>query len=187
MAKIYTRTGDSGETSLFGGERVRKDELRVEAAGTIDELNAALGVARAELTRTEPMLLDYDKFLEEVQHELFNLGAELATMPPAHHTVDRIEDDDIVRIEESIDVWSAGLEPLREFILPGGFPAAAELHMARCICRRAERLVVRLAAVEPIRREVIGYLNRLSDALFVLARAVNCSANVPDLPWRRTD
>ena len=185
MSKIYTRTGDDGDTSLFGGGRVRKDDVRVEAFGTIDELSAALGVARGWLTMVDSTSADLDKFIESVQHQLFNLGAELATTGERGGGTELIGDADVARLEQAMDGWEAGLEPLREFILPGGTRAAAELHFARCVCRRAERLIVRLSADEPIRGEVLRYVNRLSDTLFVLARHVNRLAGVPDVTWRK--
>jgi len=183
MAKIYTRTGDEGETSLFGGGRVQKDHLRMDAVGTVDELNAALGVALAELTRPSNTRTTAEAVVIAMQHQLFKLGAELATPEPALHGTNLIQESDVVDLEAAIDRWEADLEPLQQFILPGGSPAAAHLHLARGICRRAERLVVRLAASEPIRGEVIRYLNRLSDALFVLARWVNRAMGVADVAW----
>jgi cob(I)alamin adenosyltransferase len=185
MSKIYTRTGDDGDTSLFGGGRVRKDHVRVAAYGTIDELSAVLGVARASLALVDPTPPDLEEFVATLQHQLLNLGAELATVEPQRQGTSLICDADVSRLEQSMDRWAAGLEPLREFILPGGTPAAAQLHVARCVCRRAERLVVSLAAEEPIRGEVLRYVNRLSDTLFVLARHVNHLAGVPDVTWRQ--
>jgi len=186
MAKIYTRTGDDGETGLFGGTRVRKDDPRVEAYGTVDELNAALGVVRAEWAQTPSSPRAIDEFLARVQHELFSIGAELATPQADQHGTDLVQDADVAQLEAVIDGWEAELRPLREFILPGGTPVAAQLHLARCVCRRAERLIVRLAAEQPLRGEVVRYVNRLSDALFVLARTVNRLSGVPDVAWRRT-
>jgi cob(I)alamin adenosyltransferase len=185
MSKIYTRTGDDGETSLFGGGRVRKDHVRVAAYGTIDELGAVLGVARGLLALVDPTPVEVDEFVVMLQHQLFNLGAELATPQPDKHGTNRIDDADVARLEQAMDRWQAELEPLREFILPGGCPAAAQLHLARCVCRRAERLMVSLAADEPLRGEVLRYVNRLSDTLFVLARHVNRLAGVPDITWRQ--
>jgi len=187
MSRIYTRTGDSGETGLFGGGRVRKDSPRVEAYGTVDELNAVLGVARQSLA-SESMWAEIDQFVVRVQHQLFNLGAELATPQPAAHGTNLVADAEIAWLEQAIDNWEKQLAPLRTFILPGGSLAAAHLHWARTVCRRAERLVVQLAdgelaAGESIRGEVIRYLNRLSDALFVAARAANATAGVADVNW----
>jgi cob(I)alamin adenosyltransferase len=187
MPKIYTRTGDEGETGLFADGRIRKDDPRLDAIGTIDELNAALGLVRVELGRIEPPPIDLDEFAERTQHQLFNLGAELAMPQPTEHSTNLIQDADISRLEQAIDRWEARLEPLREFILPGGCPAAAQLHLARCICRRAERLLVGVAAGETtVRREVLQYINRLSDALFVAARFANHSFGTPDVKWRPT-
>jgi cob(I)alamin adenosyltransferase len=188
MAKIYTRTGDGGETALFAGGRIRKDDPRLAAIGTIDELNAQLGVARAELNRAESVATDLDQFCERVQHQLFNLGAELAMPRPGLSAPGAVRESDVARLEEVIDRWEQGLEPLREFILPGGSPAAAQLHLARCVCRRAERLLVGLAQGEaPVRAELLRYLNRMSDALFVAARAANRSTGMPDVKWRPGD
>jgi cob(I)alamin adenosyltransferase len=189
MSRIYTRTGDSGETGLFGGGRVRKNDLRVEAYGTIDELNAVLGVIRATVA-SAPKLVEFDRFLVRVQHQLFNLGAELATPRPTEQGTNLVTDADVSWLESSIDGWEEHLAPLRTFILPGGSTAAAHLHWARTVCRRAERLVVQLAdgelaACEPIRGEVIRYVNRLSDALFVAARATNKFLGVSDVPWQQ--
>lgn len=183
MSRIYTRTGDSGETGLFGGGRVRKDDLRVAAYGTVDELNAVLGVTRCALVVAESRLTEIDDFMVRVQHQLFNLGAELATPQPAVHGTNLVGDADVAWLEQAIDGWEQSLAPLRTFILPGGSPAAAYLHWARTVCRRAERLVVELAAQETIRGEVIRYVNRLSDALFVAARAANQLVDVADVAW----
>lgn len=184
MSRIYTRTGDSGETGLFGGGRVSKDSLRVAAYGTIDELNAVLGVARESLG-TDKSLGEIDAFVVRVQHQLFNLGAELATPAPAEHGTNLLSDDDVSWLERSIDAWESALAPLKTFILPGGSPAAARLHWARTVCRRAERLVVELAASETLRGEVIRYVNRLSDALFVAARRANQVVGIADVPWQQ--
>jgi cob(I)alamin adenosyltransferase len=184
MSRIYTRTGDSGDTGLFGGSRVRKHDLRVAAYGTVDELNAVLGVARESLA-ADRRLLGLDTFAVRVQHQLFNLGAELATPEPAAHGTHRVSDADVAWLEKSIDGWEQDLPPLKTFILPGGSAAAARLHWARTVCRRAERLVVELATKETIRGEVLRYVNRLSDALFVAARAANQISEVPDVPWQQ--
>ena len=187
MTKIYTRTGDAGETMLLGGRRVQKDDIRVEAFGTIDELNAVLGIARAELARNAQEFLHVDKLLGEIQHRLFDLGAELATPPPGQSSARVVSDAEVATLEAAIDRHESSLEPLRAFILPGGTPAAAQLHLARCVCRRAERRLVHLAGREPVRGEVIRYLNRLSDLLFVLARSVNRTAGEPDIMWQQKD
>ena len=179
VMKLYTRTGDSGETDLYGGERVRKDELRVVAYGGVDEANAALGVA-ATLGET--------KRLQQLQAELFVLGGDLATpLTLGESRVPRMTADNTARLEREIDVLEATLEPLRNFILPGGTPLAAALHLARTVVRRAERGVVTLIDTEPEQTnpETLRYLNRLSDLLFALARSANQSAGQPDIPWKR--
>ena len=184
--KIYTKTGDQGETGLFGGPRVSKDDLRIEAYGTVDELNAALGVARAA---GQPPAID--SIVERLQHELFAVGAELATPDASARGLRLIGGVQIEALERDIDAHEATLPPLRQFILPAGSPAAAALHYARTVCRRAERRVVTLTRApvvppaEPIGEEVVSYLNRVGDLLFVLARAANQTAGVADSPWRR--
>jgi cob(I)alamin adenosyltransferase len=178
--KIYTRTGDEGDTGLFGGPRVRKDAPRIEAYGTVDELNAALGLARAANQPPE-----VDTVLLRVQHELFVLGAELACPQPTAAAVPRVDAAQVAALEAEIDRFEAGLPPLKQFILPAGASTAAHLHLARTICRRAERRVVALAAIEPLSPVLVQYLNRLSDLLFVLARAANHAAGQPDVPWQR--
>jgi cob(I)alamin adenosyltransferase len=183
--KIYTRTGDQGETALFGGRRVRKDSLRVEAYGTVDELNATLGAARAFVR--DP---DLDAILAVIQNDLFVLGADLATplTGEAHgkapSQVPRTAPEHVAGLEDAIDRVEAGLDPLRTFILPAGAPGAGLLHLTRAVCRRAERRVVALARRESINPQSVAYLNRLSDLLFVLARLENQRAGVPDVPWR---
>ena len=184
MAKIYTRTGDDGETSLLGGERVRKDDLRIETIGAVDETNAAIGVVRAELARDATLAEDLDAILGRAQHVLFNVGAELAARVGSASTI-QVSDAEVRELESAIDRVEAGLTPLRVFILPGGTPAGAQLHVARCDCRRAERRLVELAAAEPVRGELAKYLNRLSDLLFVLARAVNQATGVADVEWQK--
>ena len=185
MPKIYTRTGDDGTTGLFGGARVRKDELRIEAIGTVDELNAALGWVRSEFARAGTAPADADGLLARLQHQLFDLGAELATPGGLPEYQAGIREAHVAHLESAIDEQEAGLEPLRVFILPGGAPAAAALHVARGICRRAERRLVALMAQETVRGELLQYLNRLSDLLFVLARAVNRSNRMSDVHWER--
>ncbi len=179
--KIYTKTGDLGETGLFGGPRVRKDAPRIEAYGTVDELNALLGLARAETLGG-----DFDQLLARIQNELFDLGAELATPDPqAKHTA-IIGATHIADLEAAIDRYEAQLAPLKQFILPGGTRGAAIVHLARTVCRRAERRLVTLAASEPVSQTAIIYLNRLSDLLFVLARAINQAGGSPDVPWQKS-
>ena len=177
--KIYTKTGDAGETGLFGGGRVPKDHLRVRAYGDVDELNATVGLAAA----LEPATFERE-LLESIQRDLFTIGAELATPPTAKP--ERRETLDAARVatlEGAIDRHEAGLPSLKNFILPGGAPKAAALHVARTVCRRAERAVVTLNQDQPVNETIIHYLNRLSDLLFVLARAVNAHTGHPDVTW----
>lgn len=175
--RIYTRTGDAGETGLIGGQRVAKASLRIAAVGDVDELNATLGVARTHLVDS-PLL----QVVDRVQHRLFDLGAELAAPSTGFDSVDGL---DIEQLERSIDELGARLPPLKEFILPGGSPAAASLHVSRCVCRRAERTVLALHAEEPLRDEVLAFLNRLSDWLFTAARTANHDLGLPDVVWRK--
>jgi cob(I)alamin adenosyltransferase len=178
--KIYTKTGDKGDTALFGGQRVPKDALRVEAYGTVDELNSVLGIVLADYNES-----DIEMVLRPVQMKLFALGAELATPDPQKTSgIPRIGKEETAHMESLIDSLGANLPPLRNFILPGGTPAAARIHFARTVCRRAERAVVRLSHKEPVSDETIAYLNRLSDLLFVLARYVNAKAGVQEVPWK---
>ncbi len=178
--KIYTRTGDKGDTSLFGGQRVSKIALRIEAYGTVDELNSVLGIVRADNAQPE-----IDRILVRIQEALFVLGADLATPRSADKKdLRRITAADVEILEREIDTLDARLQPLRNFILPGGSPVAARLHFARTVCRRAERSAVRLSRTEDIGDDVIAYLNRLSDLLFVLARFANHTANVPETLWK---
>jgi cob(I)alamin adenosyltransferase len=179
--KIYTKTGDDGDTGLFGGPRVSKDDPRIEAYGAVDELNALLGLAR-----TEPMSPQLDVLLARVQNELFDLGAELATPDPAAKGTATLGLSQIATIEVTIDIYEEQLEPLKQFILPGGCPAAALLHLARTVCRRAERRIVTLSKLVPVRNELIVYVNRLSDLLFVLARAANHLSGERDVPWQKS-
>jgi cob(I)alamin adenosyltransferase len=178
MMKIYTRTGDQGMTGLWGGLRVRKDALRVDVYGTVDECNAAIGTARAAAADRE-----LDDTLAHLQNLLFVLGADLAT-PGEATNIPRVNADDIAALEQLIDRHEVELTPLRQFILPGGTMAAAQLHLARTICRRAERLAVALDASEPLGPAVVIVLNRLSDLLFVLARVANARAGSADVPWQ---
>ena len=185
MAKIYTRAGDAGDTGLFGGGRLRKDALRIEAIGSIDETNAALGVVRMELARGGVAPVGFDDLLATVQHRLFDLGAELATVRADMQATDWIREDHVLALEQEIDRYDAQLDALRAFILPGGCAAAAHLHLARCICRRAERRLVELAAAEPVRQPVLAYVNRLGDLLFVMARLANQANHLPDVTWQQ--
>jgi len=180
--KIYTKTGDSGETGLFGGPRVGKDAPRIAAYGDIDELNAVIGLARSLLPPRE-----IDALLERVQHHLFDLGAELATPDPAKHGTHLLGPAEIAALEEAIDEMEGTLPPLRQFILPGGAPIAAQLHVARCVCRRAERSIVALSHIDAVSATVLMYINRLSDFLFVMARFANQGSGTADVPWTKAD
>lgn len=178
--RIYTRTGDKGDTGLFGGQRVPKDHLRVEAYGTVDELNAVLGIARA----AEPPPLTAAA-LEPLQLLLFELGAELATPPDKSQRSTGVTQADVEAMEREIDRAEAQLAPLKTFILPGGTPVAAALHHARTVCRRAERQVVALRRQEPDTSLLtVQVLNRMADLLFVLARLANHEAQREDVPWK---
>jgi cob(I)alamin adenosyltransferase len=183
MSKIYTRRGDDGSTGLFGGPRVRKDDLRVGAYGEVDELNSALGVAREELLA--PTQKDILAVVDALQSELFTLGAELATpqADKAPRDVPHIAAEMVARMEKDIDRFTAEIPEMRQFILPGGSRAGAALHLCRTVCRRAEREAVRLAQEETVSPHVLAYLNRLSDLLFVLARAANLRAGGREIPW----
>jgi cob(I)alamin adenosyltransferase len=180
--RIYTRTGDEGDTGLFGGGRVGKDDARVDAYGEVDELNAVIGWVLA----VEPMPR-IDQVLLPIQRDLFSLGAILATpdLDKMHEQLSkaRIDDARIVELERAIDAGEAEVEPLRAFILPGGTPKSAALHVARTICRRAERRVVRLQQTVTLPPLATIYLNRLSDLLFVLARVANRRAGATELTW----
>ena len=178
--KIYTKTGDAGDTALFGGQRVAKDALRIEAYGTVDELNAFLGLIVRHCTSP-----DIKSRLLRVQGELFQVGADLATPLDAKTSyITRLNAEPAQRLEAEIDEWEVLLPPLTSFILPGGSQPGAELHIARTVCRRAERRAVSLARTEALNDAIIIYLNRLSDWLFVLARTVNHRQNAPETPWR---
>jgi cob(I)alamin adenosyltransferase len=177
--KIYTRTGDDGTTGLLGAARVPKHDARVEAYGTVDELNATLGVAAT--LAPQDLLADA---LGILQRALFRVGAELASADPAMLArLERIEGDDVTALERMIDQLDAGLPPLTMFVLPGGSPLAAQLHFARTVCRRAERRVTALADGGPGSRTLVTYLNRLADLLFVMARVANQRAGVVETTW----
>lgn len=179
--KIYTKTGDTGETGLYGGARVPKDSLCVEAYGTVDELNACLGLSCTQLTAD-----DVVECLRRIQSELFDVGADLAT-PSAVTTskqIPRIRPEQTTQLEQWIDRYEAELPPLTCFILPSGSPAGAILHFSRTVCRRAERRVVALHKTDQINPEIVRYLNRLSDLLFVLARVVNHRSHMPETTWQ---
>ena len=179
--KIYTKTGDDGTTGLLGSGRVGKDDPRIESYGTVDEANAVLGLARA----AGGLDSDADALIARIQDDLFVVGAALADPDPNGKFHNAVAEGYATRLEAEIDRLEAELPPLTKFILPGGTPASAQLHLARTICRRAERLVVRLGH-QPgvdVPLHLVAYLNRLSDFLFVLARAVNHRAGVADIPW----
>ena len=176
LNRIYTKAGDGGDTRLVGGQKVRKHTLRLEAYGTIDELSACLGLARTELVQpgAPEGAAPLAELLLRIQNELFNLGSDLATLQEDHRpTQPVIEARHTAALEQQIDAWNADLPELRSFVLPGGGRVAALLHVARTVCRRAERAIVRLADAEPISAAVIPYVNRLSDALFVMSRHVS--------------
>lgn len=204
--KIYTRTGDDGTTGLFGGPRVSKDHIRIEAYGTVDELNSVLGTVRNALPRPllgesfgaqitgegAPLNIDskpktttelMDLWLDRIQSELFDLGADLATPVDAKVKIARFPAQAVTRLEEEIDAFDESLTELKAFILPGGHPAAATLHLARTVCRRAERRVITLSESESINGSCLIYLNRLSDALFTAARWINSEFGVEEPKW----
>ncbi len=183
LNRIYTRTGDNGETHLAGGQKVPKDSPRIECYGTVDELNAFVGTAYVS-AQAEAALSSLAAILLRVQHELFNLGSTLATLPRDMHPKQaRITDADVEQLEREIDAMNEPLPPLRSFVLPGGSRAACELHIARTVCRRAERLMITAARTEEIAPEAIRYLNRLSDALFVWSRWANHALGIPEVLW----
>jgi cob(I)alamin adenosyltransferase len=180
--KIYTKTGDDGHTGLFGGGRVEKDHVRVEAYGDVDELNAVIGAARAT-----DMMPRVDEILAPIQRDLFSIGALLATPHPEKHKEQlekaRLSDKRIAQLEQAIDDCEEELEPLKAFILPGGTAKASALHVARTVCRRAERSVITLQRTEVVPQIIVVYLNRLSDLLFVLARVANKRAGAGEVTW----
>lgn len=177
--KIYTKTGDQGQTALFGGKRLPKSHLRIESYGTVDELNAFLGLVRDSLSDEH-----LRSVLFEIQNRLFDLGAILATDPEKSMNLPNLAHSDIQLLENEIDQMEAGLPPLKNFILPGGHVTVSYCHVARCVCRRAERLVVALNLEQPIEPLVLQYLNRLSDFLFVLARRIGQLAGAPEVIWK---
>ena len=181
--KIYTRTGDDGSTGLFGGDRVRKSDARIECYGTVDELNAALGVAR--VAASGDVGGGIGEMIARVQHELFVIGSHLATPEdsPSTRSLPLLDETMVGRLEMEIDAAEAEVEPLRNFILPGGCELAARLHFARTVCRRAERVLVDFAMDRPIAGMIVTYMNRLSDWLFVVARLANKRAGVADIMW----
>jgi cob(I)alamin adenosyltransferase len=178
--KIYTRTGDQGSTSLFGGSRVSKADLRIEAYGTVDELNAFLAVVRDQEVNKKR-----EHFLVQIQERLFTMGAMLATVPGNNKvSIPRLENADAESLEQAIDQMEAHLHPLRNFLLPGGHIAVSHCHVARTVCRRAERRIVGLSQVEPVDPLIITYMNRLSDYLFVLSRAMAAELEIAETPWK---
>ena len=185
--RVYTRQGDTGETALVGGQRVPKDGTRIEAYGTVDELNSFLGIARATVTPLavdEPRLAVLAAILLRVQHELFNLGSILATLPEdVHPRQPRVTDAEIAQLEAEMDLMNEDMPALRSFVLPGASRLDAELHIGRTVCRRAERIVVTLSRAESVPPETIRYLNRLSDALFVWSRWAGHISGVHETLW----
>ncbi|MGH9622764.1 MAG: cob(I)yrinic acid a,c-diamide adenosyltransferase [Bryobacteraceae bacterium] len=187
LNRIYTRAGDAGETRLVGGQRVRKDDARIECYGTLDELNAFVGGARVSTrdfaVRTQ-LLAPFEAKLKRIQNELFNLGSILATLPEdVHPKQPRVTQAEIDALEQEMDRANAELEPLRSFVLAGGSRLEAELHVCRTVCRRAERLLVKLAEEQEIPGEALAYLNRLSDAFFVWSRWVNRVLGAAESLW----
>jgi cob(I)alamin adenosyltransferase len=177
LDRIYTRAGDAGQTSLGDGTRVAKSDARIEAYGTVDELNSLIGLAL-----TNPVPAEFRPWLERIQNELFDLGADLSVPLDGKRERLRMTDDQVEALEELCDLVNERVEPLRSFVLPGGTESAALLHLARTVCRRAERRVVALAETAPVNPVALAYLNRLSDLLFILARAANSDAAEP--LWR---
>ena len=185
--RVYTKKGDDGATALVGGQRVSKADPRIEAYGTVDELNAVVGVARETLRealgrRVDPELEALEKTLVRVQHELFNLGSILATLPEdVHEKQPRVTEREVAALEAEMDRCQEVLAPLRSFVLPGGCRLNADLHVARTVCRRAERRVVELGSADP---DAVRYLNRLSDALFVWSRWASARLEAPEVLWQ---
>lgn len=178
--KIYTKTGDQGTTSLFGGKRVSKADLRIDTYGTVDELNSYIG-----LLRDQPVNAHRGETLIEIQDRLFTMGSILATEPGNTKVkIPHLSEGDIQFLEKEIDAMDAVLPPMRFFVLPGGHPSVSHCHIARTVCRRAERLTIALHAVEPIDALVMQYLNRLSDYLFMLSRKMAHELNAPETPWK---
>jgi cob(I)alamin adenosyltransferase len=176
--KIYTKTGDDGSTSLFGGQRVLKSDLRIDAYGTVDELNSQLGWVASMRPDAE-----LGAMIERLQNLLFTLGADLATPPTINVRIDRISEENVGELEQMIDSLDSRLAPLRSFILPGGSATSAGLHIARTVCRRAERILIHARETESISDEATHFVNRLSDLLFVMARFENASKGVDDVKW----
>jgi cob(I)alamin adenosyltransferase len=178
--KIYTKTGDKGTTALFGGKRVSKADLRIETYGTVDELNACIG-----LVRDQPVNENRKSILVEIQDRLFTIGSILATEPGNTKVkVPSLSQDDVTILEKEIDAMEATLPPMKSFVLPGGHQSVSFCHVARTVCRRAERLVIALDAGETVQPLVIQYLNRLSDYLFMLSRKMSAELNAEETPWK---
>ena len=178
--KLYTRTGDDGTTGLFGGDRVSKDDLRIEAYGAVDELNAQMGMIL--VVCKVPLL---EEHLSPLQSRLFDLGADLATPCGSEHEdkISRMAEENVTILERSIDAIESRNEPIKTFVMPGGTELASRIHVARCTCRRAERAIVRLAHRDTVNIHTIEFVNRLSDLLFAASRLANREAGVPDVPW----
>ena len=187
ITKVYTRTGDKGTTRLVGGQKIAKDHLRIECYGTVDELNSVVGLARA-FNKDEGVAeaTELDEILHTIQDRLFDIGSILAS-PPGEESdaMKSMLGDEVEALESLMDTCQAKLKPLKEFILPGGGKVGAFLHQARTVCRRAERLCVRLNKEEPVPEEVLRYINRLSDVFFVLSRWIALSQNEDETLWRR--
>ncbi len=178
--KIYTKTGDKGKTSFLDGKRISKSHIRLDVYGTIDELNSYIG-----LIRSMEQAGDYHTLLISIQDKLFTIGSHLAVQgDPGKFILPELFDEDVTSLEESIDAMEDKLPSMQNFILPGGDIAVSHIHVARCICRRAERLATRLHKNEPIEKIILIYLNRLSDFLFTLARKISSDLNVKEIPWK---
>ena len=179
--KIYTKTGDGGQTSLLSGTRVSKSDLRIDTYGTVDEVNAHIG-----LLRDQPVNEKRRELLIKIQDKLFTMGSRLAADPakPVPEYLPEITSDDVMRLESEMDIMDEALPVMKHFILPGGHPSVSYCHIARCVCRRAERLLIKLQENEPVSDILVIYLNRLSDFLFVLARKMSQELEVEEIPWR---
>jgi cob(I)alamin adenosyltransferase len=178
--KIYTKTGDKGQTSLIGGTRVPKHHVRIEAYGTVDELNSWIG-----LIRDQPVSADISELLLEIQDRLFTIGSSLASDPDkSKMKIPDLKEEDIVLLEKKMDLMNETLPEMRSFLLPGGHTTISYCHIARCVCRRAERATIRLAENEFVADLVVKYLNRLSDYLFVLSRRLSSDLKAPEIPWK---
>lgn len=189
ITKVYTRTGDKGLTRLAGGQKVRKDDLKIEAYGTIDELNSIVGICRSFLAAPEKgrsSLSRIDRELYQIQNRLFDIGGLLATAPgQSFKNMPKIRSSDIKHLESFMDACQKKLQPLKEFILPGGGKVTSFLHLARTVCRRAERICYSLHQREPVSHEILAYLNRLSDTFFVLSRWISWAQNEKEVLWSR--